>query len=715
MILLNEIKTGSFNGLNRLPVIGEGEGAVFKNLSLSDYPVAKSEGTISGEDVYILADGVRVKVDSSKLQAVGKLTRHGSGFLLTGVYDGVFYDEGVAVEYYGDLKDGYRIESGDRVEIERSGTRYVILAVKADGRSVIWSYNTLGTSTGTDTEGDGMLNTEVLAYRLPPKPIVNLVLFKPCEKDNDDTRIGRIQSASGKEYYMLFFYTKYEDDKRGRICKQAKDAFDIYNSYYGLIGSTLLLKPLADTTSFNPDKYCFDDLESEHPVRFVIDAASLGTANGGDIDAFDYLYDVENERYDVQTMENRTYDILLPYNMTTASSYSYIPIFNEDGTLITCNNDVDTEGSGIIGHFERWNEETKRYEFYNSTDNNPIYQPIDEEGNPIYPTEDNEYYNTTNSNRRSYTGIPLAYAGLVNDSMKLSHIALVGNRVYASVKGGAQILYSSLGKYTSFSELTGAGADSGFLDDSTIGEFTGLCGYSGSLLAFKEDRIVVYYGTPPSITRSRDILGVGCIDCRSIKEIGGVLYFLARDGFYAYSGGMPRKLSRKLKRTYTSAIAYERDGHYEVEATNKAGTRERLTYYPELDMWTEGDAVGVAAEKDGAIIGDDGCVHSFYDDVTEGSWVYETGDIYESDFHDKGINELYIRGILSGRMKVTTISDNEESEHTEIVEDGTRGLSVWRVPVRLKHRNHYRIRIEGEGYCVLYAIERNSYIGGKKR
>lgn len=710
---MNEVKTNSFKGLNRLPVIAEGEGAVFRGLSLKSYPAAENEGMRQTGALYIKSDGVDVPADGGKLQAVGDIVLRDGKYYLTGVYDGVFYFEGEAVEYYGNYGTEQKIRSEDRVEIVKAGTRYVILSVHQDGKSAVWEYNSLGTSIGTeeDKAKDGKLTTEVIAYKLPPSPINSLVLYKLAEEDNDVTRVGRIQGASGKDYYMLFFYKMYNGNKVSRNCSSAMKAFEVYNSYYGLRGSYILMKPSTDTELFNKEKYCFDDTESEHPVRFVIDAASLGTANGGDIDVYDYLFDAESELYDIETMGDRSTDMLEPYSMTTGSSRSYVPIFDSDGKLRSYNNSPVNEGSGIIGHFERWNTEHKRYEFYKGTDNNPIYQIMDKEGNPDYPTDEKIYFNTSGSNRRSYTAIGISYAGLINDSMTLSHIALMGNRIFATVKNGRQILCSATGKYTNFAEMTGAGSDSSFWDDSTEGEYTGLAAYSGTLLAFKENRISVYYGTPPNMTRSRDITGIGCIDCRSIKEVRGVLYFLAKDGFYAYSGGMPKRISRKLARVYKSAFAYEKEGCYIADAICEDGTREMVTYYPELDMWSEGEGIGILSEDGGLLISGDGAVLEY---SRGGEWCYETGDIYEGIFEDKGINEIYIRGRINGSFKVTTISDDEEFEHSEISDDTMR-LKVWRIPVRLKHKNHYRIRVEGRGLCVLYALERSSYIGGKKR
>ena len=718
---MNEVKTGSFNGLNRLPEIAEGEGAVFKNLSLDMYPAAKCVGVENCGEVYIVDGGVDVRVVGEKLQAIGDVIKRDTKYYLTGVYDGAFYYEGEKKEYHTKYSDDLKLSSDDRVEIVKVGTEYIILGVKPSGKSALWSYNTVGTEFGTkeDKAADGKLKSEVISYMLPPKSIPNVYLYKPALCYIDDrgynysceTKLSYIEDATGKSYYMLFLHAFHSEQQivaGTKFPERAKD-IKIIEKYAGLINSIMRL---YKKDNLNPLKYCFNDFENEHPVRFVIDAAKIGIGTVANI--VTELYTTEMEQYyadmDADSYKGAETYALEPY--TPDEKRIYAVGYDEEGLPQNTTRSPVEYGACIIGHFEEWNDELKRYDNI-PRDAELLYQLVDEEGNAVLPEDSDvtkKYYNKAKG--ISYTAIKLDYAGIITENIELSHIANYNGRIFASVKGGAMLLCSAMGKHTNFSEFYETGTDSGFFEESSDGEYSGLCEYQGLFLAFKRDRISLYYGTPPySMTKSRDIQGVGCVDSRSIKEVRGVLYFLGEDGFYSYSGGMPKRISRKLNRRYISAFAYEDSGCYAVDAVSEEGERELLIYNPDFDAWVEGDSKEYVFASDGKLITKSGEVLKKCD---FGEWQFETGDIFEGIFEDKGINEIYIRGRLSGKMKVTTVSDVGEDVHSEISDDTGR-LKVWRIPVRLKHKNYYRIRIEGTGECILYAVERSAYIGGKKR
>ena len=56
------------------------------------------------------------------------------------------------------------------------------------------------------------------------------------------------------------------------------------------------------------------------------------------------------------------------------------------------------------------------------------------------------------------------------------------------------------------------------------------------------------YGYTPSQFKILESAKVGCIDDKSISEVGGVLLFLCQSpGIQTYSGGFPRTISEKVK------------------------------------------------------------------------------------------------------------------------------------------------------------------------
>lgn len=706
--------TSVFRGINRLPEGAEGEGAEFCNLSLDIYPAASTAGlSETNETVYIKnSEGADVAIDLSLLQAVADITDKDGVLYLTGVYNGEFYYEGNVAEYYL-VDDSRKITPADKVRIEKIGKTYVIITVKEDGKSFMLSFNTdtVATTQPELRKVQNKLTSEVLKYRLPTESFDSLYIYKMVVEGQSNTtyrtRLARIQENTGKQYYMLYMYRFYTSGKyyyRNLIEER------IYESYRSLCG--MGIKMTSSLSDFNKEYYCFDDERSEHPVKLVIDAAS----NSGKL--IETL--LENEReacsesgwvwYDnVSQVEAGAFYITegrvrVGYNPKELNATTGECTGTEKGPCV--------RGCGIIGHFEKWNDETKQYDFYNTEDNGAIWRRVDSNGNELRPIVNgnstpvmDEQYNN------SHTLIPVKCEGVETEGMKLSHMTAYKGRIFATVNDGSMLVASELGSYTDFSEFQGVSTDSGYFNSLTAGKYTGISEYQGTLVVFKADRMSIYYGdTPSDMVLSHEIKNVGCIDADSIKECAGCLIFLGKGGFYAYTGGQPQRISRKLAKEYKTAKAFVSGRKYYAEADG-----ELLIYDIDTGAWTSSDITGIKDVCGERIFLSDGRIMKTEGNSDwSGKWVYESMDMFEDMTEDKGINEIYIRAKLQGKMTVKTITDGEEREHMTIEDDGER-MKVWRVPVRFLHGNYYRIRLEGDGKCILCAIERRCYAGGKTR
>jgi hypothetical protein len=118
------------------------------------------------------------------------------------------------------------------------------------------------------------------------------------------------------------------------------------------------------------------------------------------------------------------------------------------------------------------------------------------------------------------------------------------------------------------------------------GEFTAICSFNGSVLAFKQNCIHKVYGTQPEnyTLYTQSCTGVEQGGDRTLAVINGVLYYKGNDGFYAYSGGVPECISRDLK-LKGKAICSGTDGtNYYTVMSGKEGNY-LLVYYPEKGIW----------------------------------------------------------------------------------------------------------------------------------
>ena len=719
--------TSVFSGINRLPEGAEGEGAEFCNLSLDLYPAASTAGlSETNETVYIKnSEGADEAIDLSLLQAVADIADKDGVLYLTGVYNGEFYYEGNVAGYYL-VDNDIRLTNTDIVKIRRCGNTYTIIAVKDDGESVILSYNTEPPDMPEESERKKrqILLSQTLKFGIPTEAFVRAYIHKIVVVGDyaGNTRIYFVERRTQKQYYFLYMYHNYSPKKYYRKNINEEKIYDEYDALAG-IG----IQFTASLSDFDKNYYCFNDSDAEHPVKFVIDAAS----SSGDV--IDRLIAREKSRYsDTWT------DIIDDANKIEAQPF-YLPNtdlperkkydlceLDEDGLCSIDAGEVSSirRGVGIIGHFEKWNEEEKRYEYYCENDEGAIWRRISEtgenKGTELRPWLE-QYRNGTWSGdfydvmcreySASHTLIPVKTKGFKTESATLSHMAVYKGRIFATVNDGSMIIASALGDYTDFSEFQGVSTDSGYFNSLTAGKYTGISEYQGTLVVFKADRMSIYYGdTPSDMVLSHEIKNVGCIDADSIKECAGMLIFLGKGGFYAYTGGQPQCISRKLAKEYKTAKAFVSGRKYYAEADG-----ELLIYDTDTGAWTSSNITGIKDVCGERIFLSDGRIMKTEGNADwSGEWVYESMDMFEDMTEDKGINEIYIRAKLQGKMTVKTITDGEEREHMTVEDDGER-MKVWRVPVRFLHGNYYRIRLEGDGKCILYAVERRCYAGGKKR
>lgn len=82
-------------------------------------------------------------------------------------------------------------------------------------------------------------------------------------------------------------------------------------------------------------------------------------------------------------------------------------------------------------------------------------------------------------------------------------------------------------------------------DVKADGDFTGLCAYDSHVLGFKRNFVHQTNNTKNPF-RLTDISSKGAISNLAICECSGILYYVADDGLYSFSGGYPERLSDKL-------------------------------------------------------------------------------------------------------------------------------------------------------------------------
>lgn len=131
------------------------------------------------------------------------------------------------------------------------------------------------------------------------------------------------------------------------------------------------------------------------------------------------------------------------------------------------------------------------------------------------------------------------------------------------------------------------------------GDFTGIIGYSDSVVAMKEDKVYRVFGDYPAAYQMYEYTIPGCAkgSHASLQIIGEILYYAGRNGIYAYDGAAPHPMSYPLGDvTYEDAVAGTDGVRYYLSA--KAGGIWDLFVYDTVHgIWTREDetqAIGFA-------------------------------------------------------------------------------------------------------------------------
>lgn len=698
----------AFNGVNRLYAAGDGEGE-YKNLSPYAYPCACSYGFGAQEPLYIIENQEPHAVSGALLQCVFEVKEVDGKKYMTGVYGGDFYFEGVKIEYDGDLDAALRIKAGDSVNIARQGSRYIINADGGAGLRAVWEYSSVGSSyeNAEIREKDGLLQSGSVGTVIKKRAPIDAFIAKLTSKNGQESRtdglnpIYYLEKETKKSYY--FIGQTRAASPTGEAYgshRAAAEEYEKFFQYAGMTGAELYVMPQDGLPE--GARYKFNDRAEEHPIRFIIDYAGQ--------EAYKRFMDAEKAKFDIGELANvGGYPYLGGINGERYRVQKYTPGGGAEMAETESVTNYTYEMQGIIGHFEKWNEGKKRYEYYPED-----YAP-ELDGIPIYSDTEckvNTAETVFKSDDFLASGIRISF-GLASEGLELSHTVIFRNRLYGTVRDGSMVMWSAWGEYSKLASYALTGADSGFIQ-SGQGEYTAICQYSGAIIAFSRTVMEIYYPDETgALSLSRTVSEAGCISQASIAEVGGYLFYLGEDGFYAYSGGVVRRIGQKLNTGYRDAAGYVQDGRYIAVCERADGLFETLMFDLSLGAWyCMSCGCGARGAVGGAVVWKNGTVSAMGERNT--SWSFETGDLFEGTLEDKGINDIYIRARLDGRMKAVTITDEKEAAHAEFVSDGSK-IEVFRVPVRFVHGNYYRIRLEGSGKVTLYAIERRAYAGGKTK
>jgi len=304
----------------------------------------------------------------------------------------------------------------------------------------------------------------------------------------------------------------------------------------------------------------------------------------------------------------------------------------------------------------------------------------------------------------------------------IDYACTCNNRVWG-VKGD-NVYASRLGNIDDWTTMNADPlvTDAWTVDTGSPGDFTGIVTYKNSVYAFKKDAMYKQFGFKPIEFELVKINAIGCISPKSIVEVNEVLYWLAKDGIYRFTGGNPELISYPLNETYVSGVAGRDNKRYYISLYN--GTTYKLyTYDTEFGVWETEDQSNIkefiyqytSAAPQGylAVLRSDNKIYRYNYGTEAITMMVATKVFTEDTTRKKGYSNVCFRVDLESgtTLGIYVKSDNltEVLEKTYTADD----FRSFVVPIPVRRCDHMQILFTLTGEGKIYAMEREMYIGSK--
>ena len=290
------------------------------------------------------------------------------------------------------------------------------------------------------------------------------------------------------------------------------------------------------------------------------------------------------------------------------------------------------------------------------------------------------------------------------------------NRIFG-IKG-SDIYASKVGDFKIWDDYGGTEMDSWAADVYSEGDFTGITSYQDHVVFFKRDQMYELYGYTPSQFKIMEASKMGCIDNRSISEVGGVLFFMSEQGVQNYAGGFPREISQKLDIKNLSKAAAIGDGrkyYICIEGVVYIFDSWQGVWMPYMDI----DVVEFAQSDNNIYaLATDGKVYKFEDGNETVEWEVETKRFDDGTFRKKSIKAIRLKVRMDDNAEISIYISADERPfilHKNIkqVDQFYRKNREVLTTIPLKRASTYQIKLIGKGRSVVYG-EREFIVGSDK-
>ena len=335
---------------------------------------------------------------------------------------------------------------------------------------------------------------------------------------------------------------------------------------------------------------------------------------------------------------------------------------------------------------------------------------------------------------KSYTGpegnyyfFTLSTSEWENADESYNDMCLFADRVVLAGKseGKASIRISSKNApfiFTDFLNEDGSLKLTGSYFETLLSEpLTACCPYNSGVILFSSSEMFILQGTNTSNYRTTKIAGIGCIFKDTAVICLDVLYWLAPDGVYAYTGGFPKKISDKLPdiSNVQKASAGTDGKRYYLSVQDQAGKGKVYVYCPQNGTWIQEDEQFFKsfAFYDGALqaVNDEQMLSFNSKQSTEDvPWSFETAVYGEGDESLKKLRAVILDMEGEDKYPVTVSVKPQLGEAIELGSFYINNRAVYRLPVKACACQIQSLIIEGRGKAQIYSTSREYVVGGIK-
>lgn len=285
------------------------------------------------------------------------------------------------------------------------------------------------------------------------------------------------------------------------------------------------------------------------------------------------------------------------------------------------------------------------------------------------------------------------------------------NRVWGCSNTRREIACCKLGDPGNWNAFMGISTDSYALTVGSGGDFTACCAFGGSVLFFKEDRLLKLLGTKPE---NYQLNAVPCYGVRqgshaSLAMAGGLLFYHARCGVCAYGGALPEVVGAPLCARFRNAVGGGWDDKYYVSMQDETNAWHLFVYDTRYGIWHREDASHALAfaslDGDLYMLLANGALFSLAGAGTAEapfSWFAQTGELIERAHARPQKLILRLEPSLGANLRVLLSYDGGAFSDAGCLSAERKKPVV--LPLRLRRCDSLRLRLEGTGECTLHAL-----------